>query len=89
MHYLFFKHALMKMFNLIDIGERAGSGIPKIVNIWNDYSQISKSWGAIGIELIVSNNQLTLSLVLISSDNAFFRINGICQCQYISLQNSC
>ena len=44
-HYLFFKHALMKMFNLIDIGERAGSGIPKIVNIWNDYSQISKSWG--------------------------------------------
>ena len=24
---------LMKMFNLIDIGERAGSGIPKIVNI--------------------------------------------------------
>ncbi len=25
---------LMKMFNLIDIGERAGSGIPKIVNIW-------------------------------------------------------
>lgn len=26
---------LMKMFNLIDIGERAGSGIPKIVNIWN------------------------------------------------------
>ena len=27
---------LMKMFNLIDIGERAGSGIPKIINIWND-----------------------------------------------------
>lgn len=27
---------LMKMFNLIDIGERAGSGIPMIVNIWND-----------------------------------------------------
>ena len=27
---------LMKMFNLIDIGERAGSGIPKIVNIWSN-----------------------------------------------------
>ena len=27
---------LMKMFNLIDIGERAGSGIPQIVNIWRD-----------------------------------------------------
>ena len=28
----------MKMFNLIDIGERAGSGIPKIFNIWKDES---------------------------------------------------
>lgn len=27
---------LMKMFNLIDIGERAGSGIPKILDIWRD-----------------------------------------------------
>ena len=27
---------LMKMFNLIDIGERAGSGIPKIINIWSN-----------------------------------------------------
>ena len=27
---------LMKMFNLIDIGERAGSGVPKIFNIWKD-----------------------------------------------------
>lgn len=29
---------LMKMFNLIAIGERAGSGIPKIFNIWKDES---------------------------------------------------
>lgn len=27
---------LMKMFNLIDIGERAGSGIPMIFNIWTE-----------------------------------------------------
>lgn len=27
---------LMKMFNLIDVGERAGSGVPKIINIWKD-----------------------------------------------------
>ena len=27
---------LMKMFNLIDIGERAGSGIPKLLKVWND-----------------------------------------------------
>ena len=26
--------ALMKMFNLIDIGERAGSGIPELFNVW-------------------------------------------------------
>ena len=26
---------LMKMFNLIDIGERAGSGVPDIFNVWN------------------------------------------------------
>lgn len=27
---------LMKMFNLINIGERAGSGVPNIFNVWND-----------------------------------------------------
>ena len=28
--------ALMKMFNLIDIGEHAGSGVPNIFNVWED-----------------------------------------------------
>lgn len=28
--------ALMKMFNLINIGEHAGSGVPNIFNIWAD-----------------------------------------------------
>ena len=28
--------ALMKMFNLINIGERAGSGVPNIFNVWED-----------------------------------------------------
>ena len=28
--------ALMKMFNLIGIGERAGSGVPDIFSVWND-----------------------------------------------------
>ena len=27
---------LMKMFNLINIGERSGSGVPNIFNTWND-----------------------------------------------------
>lgn len=26
----------MKMFNLIDIGEHAGSGVPNIFNVWED-----------------------------------------------------
>ena len=30
------KKSLMKMFNLINIGERAGSGVPNIFNVWND-----------------------------------------------------
>ena len=29
--------SLMKMFNLINIGERSGSGVPLIFNTWNDY----------------------------------------------------
>ena len=28
--------SLMKIFNLINIGERAGSGVPNIFNVWND-----------------------------------------------------
>jgi predicted HTH transcriptional regulator len=31
---------LMKMFNLIDVGERAGSGIPKVWKAWRD-----EGWG--------------------------------------------
>lgn len=27
---------LMKMFNLINIAERAGSGVPNIFNVWED-----------------------------------------------------
>ena len=28
--------SLMKKFNLINIGERAGSGVPNIFNVWNE-----------------------------------------------------
>ncbi len=27
---------LLKMFNMVDVGERAGSGVPNIFNIWED-----------------------------------------------------
>ncbi len=33
--------ALMKMFNLINIGERAGSGVPDIYSVWNDADWIA------------------------------------------------
>ncbi len=29
-------NSLMKMFNLIDIGEHAGSGVPNIFNVWEE-----------------------------------------------------
>ena len=32
---------LMKMFNLIDIGERAGSGVPSIYKVWSDQQWMS------------------------------------------------
>ena len=27
---------ILKMFNLLDIGERSGSGVPNIFNVWRD-----------------------------------------------------
>jgi len=35
--------ALMKMFNLINIGERAGSGVPNIFNVWEDEGWVEPS----------------------------------------------
>ncbi len=34
-------NALMKMFNLIDIGERAGSGVPDIYSVWDSQGWVS------------------------------------------------
>ena len=33
--------AMLKMFNLIDIGERAGSGIPNIFRVWREQGWIT------------------------------------------------
>lgn len=56
--------ALMKMFNMIDIGERAGSGIPNIYNIWK-----KQGWKTPVIEESFEPNRITLSLPLsISGD---------------------
>lgn len=55
---------LLKMFNLIDIGERAGSGIPSIFSIWN-----SQGWTD---PVIIENfepERITLSLEFEESDS--------------------
>ncbi len=56
--------ALMKMFNLIDIGERAGSGIPSIFHVWKQ-----QNWSEPTISQSISPNRTTLSLPLCKSDD--------------------
>lgn len=50
---------MMKMFNLIDIGERAGSGIPNIYAVWR-----KQRWPAPTIEESFEPERTVLSLVI-------------------------
>lgn len=50
--------ALMKMFNLINIGERAGSGVPNIFNVWED-----EGWATPIIEEQFDPDRTTLTLI--------------------------
>lgn len=52
--------SLMKMFNLINIGERAGSGVPNIFNTWN-----SNGWEDPKIEERFDPDRTVLSLEFI------------------------
>lgn len=49
--------ALIKMFNMVDIGERAGSGIPNIFNVWK-----KQGWSAPQITEDIEPERITLSL---------------------------
>lgn len=49
---------ILKMFNLIDIGERAGSGIPNIFKVWKD-----EDWETPVITEQLNPNRVILSLV--------------------------
>ncbi len=49
--------ALMKMFNLINIGERAGSGVPNIFYVWAD-----EGWEEPVIEERFDPDRMVLSL---------------------------
>lgn len=48
---------LIKMFNMVDIGERAGSGIPNIFNVWK-----KQGWSAPEIGENIEPERITLSL---------------------------
>ena len=50
---------LIKMFNLIDVGERAGSGIPNIFSVWK-----KQGWSAHVINESFEPDRITLSLAL-------------------------
>ena len=49
--------AIMKMFNLIGIGERAGSGVPDIVSVWNKHGL-----GEISIKELYAPDRTIMSL---------------------------
>lgn len=50
----------MKMFDLINIGERSGSGVPNIFNTWND-----QGWKEPVIEERFDPDRTTLTLEFI------------------------
>ena len=56
--------AMLKLFNMIDIGERAGSGIPNIYRVWRD-----QKWSEPTITQSLSPDRTTLSLPLTGSDD--------------------
>lgn len=55
--------ALMKMFNLINIGERAGSGVPNIFNVWAD-----EGWEEPVIEERFDPDRTVLSLSFVKKE---------------------
>lgn len=56
--------AMLKFFNLIDIGERAGSGIPNILRVWHD-----QKWTEPSFSQSFEPDRITLSLAFeITSD---------------------
>lgn len=52
--------ALMKMFNLIAIGERAGSGVPDIYSVWN-----TQGWDSPAVTELFNPDRTRLTLPLI------------------------
>lgn len=65
---------LIKMFNLIDVGERAGSGIPNIFNIWK-----KQGWSVPIINESFEPDRITLSLPIYETGDKKPAIKRLCQ----------
>lgn len=63
--------ALMKMFNLINVGERAGSGIPSIFSVWK-----RQGWAEPVLTEELSPERITLTLPLHGSEKAAVKSSG-------------
>ena len=63
--------ALMKMFNLINVGERAGSGIPSIFSVWK-----KQGWAEPALTEELSPERITLALPLTSGKKAAVKSSG-------------
>lgn len=60
---------MLKMFNLIDIGERAGSGNPNIFRVWRD-----QGWKEPLIEEFSEPDRTILSLSLLKKEDSDKRV---------------
>ena len=63
--------ALMKMFNLINVGERAGSGIPNIFDVWK-----KQAWSEPVLTEEFSPERITLTLALKKKEKAAVKSSG-------------
>jgi len=57
--------AFLKMFNMIDIGERAGSGIPNIFRVWRE-----QGWKEPVIAELSEPDRIILSLSLLKKESS-------------------
>lgn len=63
--------ALMKMFNLINVGERAGSGIPNIYHVW-----AQQGWSEPILTEEFSPERIVLTLALKGEEKSAVKIGG-------------
>ncbi len=69
--------ALMKMFNIIGVGERAGSGVPDIYNVWR-----SQNWESPIVEEQYNPDRTILTLSFLEADARGRHIGRSGRCDY-------